>query len=447
MTYNLIKTQTLSGVLNYPRLLLLFAAMIISAYAHSETPAKISGKSKDITSISDTLTLEFPQGKSNILKNMGANDSTLLKIREMARDINNPDSLRQLRHISVVGAASPEGSVAINHRLSCQRADNIFGYLSDYTDIPDSLTSFSFLGRDWPGLLQLVNADDNVPYREDVISLIHEIINNHPNTGENNNLQKLQALHGGIPYAYMYTKLFPELRKSSLIFDYYPGIPLITTPNYTPSLYLGITDITMSPLPLPIANCTKCSRNFYMDLRTNMLFDILILPNIGAEFYLGKNWSIVGNWMYGWWDKDNIHRYWRAYGGDLGVRYWFGRKAAEKPLTGHHVGVYGGAITYDFEFGGKGYMGGKPGHNLWDRCNWFGGIEYGYSLPIARRLNIDFTIGLGYLGGKLLEYEPEDGHYVWQKTKRIHWFGPTKAEVSLVWLIGCGNFNKKGGDR
>ena len=109
--------------------------------------------------------------------------------------------------------------------------------------------------------------------------------------------------------------------------------------------------------------------------------------------------------------------------------------------------MYGGAITYDFEFGGKGYMGGKPGHNLWDRCNWFGGIEYGYSLPIARRLNIDFTIVLGYLGGKLLEYEPEDGHYVWQKTKRIHWFGPTKAEVSLVWLIGCGNFNKKGGDR
>ncbi|MCD8273384.1 MAG: DUF3575 domain-containing protein, partial [Alistipes sp.] len=29
-----------------------------------------------------------------------------------------------------------------------------------------------------------------------------------------------------------------------------------------------------------------------------------------------------------------------------------------------------------------------------------------------------------------------------------HWFGPTKAEISLVWLLGRGNYNeKKGGAR
>ena len=93
-------------------------------------------------------------------------------------------------------------------------------------------------------------------------------------------------------------------------------------------------------------------------------------------------------------------------------------------------------------------MGGMPGRNLWDRCNWMAGIEYGYSLPIARRLNLDFTLGLGYLEGKLIEYVPEDNHYVWQKTKKLHWFGPTKAEISLVWLIGCGNENnRKGGHK
>ena len=28
------------------------------------------------------------------------------------------------------------------------------------------------------------------------------------------------------------------------------------------------------------------------------------------------------------------------------------------------------------------------------------------------------------------------------------YFGPTKLEISLVWLIGCGNYNKdKGGKR
>ena len=93
-------------------------------------------------------------------------------------------------------------------------------------------------------------------------------------------------------------------------------------------------------------------------------------------------------------------------------------------------------------------MGGLPGGTLWDRCNINAGIEYGYSLPIGRRLNLDFTIGIGYIGGKYYEYVPRDGHYVWQSTHRLNWVGPTKAEVSLVWLIGCDNYNRrKGGVR
>ena len=59
-------------------------------------------------------------------------------------------------------------------------------------------------------------------------------------------------------------------------------------------------------------------------------------------------------------------------------------------------------------------MGGKPGGTLWDKMNWAAGVEYGYSLPVARRLNIDFTIGVGYWGGTYHEYKPVDDCYVWQ---------------------------------
>ena len=185
---------------------------------------------------------------------------------------------------------------------------------------------------------------------------------------------------------------------------------------------------------------------FYMAVKTNMLYDVLAVPNIGIEFYLGKNWSVSGSWMYGWWDKNSKHRYWRIYGGDIAVRKWLGRKAAEKPLTGHHLGLYGQVFTYDVEWGGTGYMGGRPGKTLWNSPNYAMGVEYGYSLPIARRLNIDFTIGVGYWGGKYYTYSPLDGHDVWESTKKRHWFGPTKAEISLVWLLGRGNSNnRKGG--
>lgn len=194
-------------------------------------------------------------------------------------------------------------------------------------------------------------------------------------------------------------------------------------------------------------------KKFYMDIRTNMLYDALALPNIGADFYLGKNFSIGINWLYGWWDVDRRHRYWRAYGGEINGRWWFGSLSHRKPLAGHHIGVYGQIYTYDFEWGGKGQMGGKPGDNLWDRCLWAAGIEYGFSLPVARRFNIDFSLGLGYSEGTYYKYTPFEGHYVWTGTHNRHYWGPTKLEVALVWLIGSmerrlpASGNQKGGAR
>lgn len=187
---------------------------------------------------------------------------------------------------------------------------------------------------------------------------------------------------------------------------------------------------------------------FYMGIKTNMLYDLGAIPNIGAEFYLGANFSIVGNWQYSWWKSDKKAWYWRTYGGDVALRYWMGKASRNKPLTGHHLGLYGQMITYDFEVGGRGYIadsgfGKDKSEDASLGWNWAAGLEYGYSLPIARRLNIDFTLGVGYHWGTFKEYLPIDGHYVWQATKRRQYIGPTKLEVSLVWLIGCDNYNKK----
>ncbi len=190
----------------------------------------------------------------------------------------------------------------------------------------------------------------------------------------------------------------------------------------------------------------KAIKSFNMGLKTNLLYDILLVPNIGLEFYISKGWTIGGNWMYAWWSNDKRHRFWRIYGGDINVRKYFGRRAIEKPLTGHHIGVYGQILTYDFEIGGRGYMGGRANGTLWNEGNYGAGIEYGYSLPVNRRINLDFSIGIGYLGGSYNEYIPKEGFYLWEKKVHLHWFGPTKAEVSFVWLLGRNNYNvKKGG--
>jgi hypothetical protein len=292
----------------------------------------------------------------------------------------------------------------------------------------------------------MVEADENVPNRDESITLIKDIIAE-IDSGINNEqqLKRLKLLKYGEPYWYMYQHIFPELRKSELFVCYEKEIseqeaeptpqPAVEEPKVVEEVQEEIVD-------------AKMCHPFYMGIKNNFVYDALGVPNIGAEFYLGKNFSIVGNWQYAWWSKDSKHRYWRAYGGDLALRKWFGKAANRKPLTGHHLGLYGQVLTYDVEKGGKGYMGGEPGGNIFDRCNYGGGVEYGYSLPIARRLNIDFTLGVGYFGGKYYEYIPLDGCYVWQCTKKRNWIGPTKLEISLVWLIGCDNYNrKKGGSR
>lgn len=195
-----------------------------------------------------------------------------------------------------------------------------------------------------------------------------------------------------------------------------------------------------------ISTTSAIQKPFFMSVKTNMLYDAITIPNVGAEFYVGHDFSVSAQWMYAWWNNESHHRYWRIYGGDIAVRYWFGPRTHRKPLTGHHAGIYFGGFTFDFEWGGKAYMGGRPGHGIWNRCLINTGIEYGYSLPIARRLNLDFTLGVGYIGGIVEKFHPENNYYIWDATTRITWIGPTKAEVSLVWLIGHDNVNlRKGG--
>lgn len=172
----------------------------------------------------------------------------------------------------------------------------------------------------------------------------------------------------------------------------------------------------------------------------------MAIPNIGVEFYLGTGWSVGASWMYAWWSAGKRHRYWRVYGGDIYGRYHFGNHTNR--FKGHHVGIYAGLLTYDFEFGGMGYIGGKPGHSLWDRCMRNFGAEYGYSFAIARNFYIDLTLGVGYFGGIEEKLRPIQGEYYWESTSRKTWLGPTKAEVSLVWVIfGDNSKAKKGGDK
>lgn len=415
-------------------------------------------KSQQIYDVKDSVKIFFRQGKINLDPTLSDNQRALNRIADTLRS-NYADSTYQLRKILVVGAASPEGPPGINRWLSEKRADVLFNHLSQYATLPDSLKSSRFIGPDWMGLLKLAKNDPLLPFREETLSLLSQIAGEaEAGIGTQSNrqgsqlgqirsqLERIRSLRGGIPYQYMYKKYFPSLRASQLFLWYNRAYkPLIPSPMPEWEIVKLSVDTTITSDSIHIEPILiepgQPRKLHYVALRTNMLYDALLMPNIGCEMYLGKSWSVAANWLYGWWKTDRRHWYWRAYGGDIAVRKWLGKAAEEKPLTGHHIGIYAQIFTYDFEMGGRGYMGGKPGGTIWNKMNHAMGAEYGYSLPIARKLNIDFSLGMGYWGGIYHEYKPRNHYYVWQATKERHWIGPTKLEVSLVWLLGHGNAN------
>ncbi len=380
-----------------------------------------------------------------------------------------------LDHIVVRAYASPDGGFTVNKLLPQKRCDAIAAYIVSHARInPDKIQAEPG-GIAWDLLRQTVAETPGVPAREKILDVLDNVpVLSYDANGKiiDGRWKRLMEIEGGNPYRWMSENIFPKLRNAAAIALYSKPVcePQAETVR-TEELIQVIPVQTEQDIPKEPPQTTdfqemqdtivisgisdraepqveiRTPRQYYFALKTNMLYDAALVPNIAAEFYVGKNISVYAGWMYAWWSNYDRHHYWQIYGGDAALRWWFGKKAKAKPLTGHHLGLYAGALIFDFEWGGTGYMGGRPEGTLWDRCLINSGIEYGYSLPVGSRLNIDFSIGLGYLGGKYIKYFPFDNDYYREKEYNLHYFGPTKAEISLVWLIGRGNRNhRKGGD-
>lgn len=167
-------------------------------------------------------------------------------------------------------------------------------------------------------------------------------------------------------------------------------------------------------------------------LRSNLLHDALLVPNLGLEWSVGRHLSLLADGSLGWWRIDSKHRYWRVATGQVELRYWREWTTNAFRYRGHHFGVYAALYRYDFEFGGTGYQA---------DLNYGAGVSWGYAVCLSHSLALDFSVGLGYIGGRYRKYEPYRGQYLQTATVSRHYFGPSKLEATLVWHIEM----KKGG--
>jgi hypothetical protein len=185
---------------------------------------------------------------------------------------------------------------------------------------------------------------------------------------------------------------------------------------------------------------------FYIALKNNLLFDAALLPNLAVEIPFGRNygWSAEIGGQWSWWNTEEASWwYHRVQMAGVELRKWFGNRTGD-PLHGWYVGAYGYGGTYDIRLFTKE----KSDLGQLSDMSWSAGLSVGYAMPVARRVNMEFGLGVGYFTGEYKKYYrcECDDLFPWESTHERKWFGPTKANISLVWQIGSGvnqNYKKK----
>lgn len=160
-----------------------------------------------------TAYLDFQVGQSQILPDFRNNAAELQKINQTIRSITSDKNITP-KGILLKGYASPEGSYASNDRLSDNRVKALREYIRSKNDFPQSFFTLENEPEDWAGFRDRVEADQDVPARDEVLSIIDSDF--HPDQKET----KLRALKGGTAFSYVLKNIFPSLRRSEYRVDY-----------------------------------------------------------------------------------------------------------------------------------------------------------------------------------------------------------------------------------
>lgn len=176
-------------------------------------------------------------------------------------------------------------------------------------------------------------------------------------------------------------------------------------------------------------------------VKTNALYWASATPNIGMEFALGNRWTFDFEGGYNPWNlnaADNMKiKHWLV---SPEFRYWFCNS-----FQGHFIGI--NANYAQFNIGGLPCAMPDLFVTLAESApmadltaariqGWAAGagLTYGYAFPIARRWNMEMTIGYGWWYSKYDQFESRKCGLFQQEVTRQA-LGPATAGLSFIYMI------------
>lgn len=169
-------------------------------------------------------------------------------------------------------------------------------------------------------------------------------------------------------------------------------------------------------------------------LKSNLLSDGLLSPNIGVEIGIAPKWTIDVSGQLNLW-KLSGERRWKHWLVQPEGRYWFCER-----FSGHFLGIHAHGGQYNIGgFDGKVDFLGTDLRKLRDTRyqGWFvgGGIGYGYSWILGRHWNIEAEIGIGYSYTRYDRFRCVGCGKKVESDRPHHYVGPTKAAVDIVYVF------------
>lgn len=168
-------------------------------------------------------------------------------------------------------------------------------------------------------------------------------------------------------------------------------------------------------------------------LKTNLASDALLSPNLGIEFGLSPKWSMDITGQINFWDVNT--RKWKHWLVQPEARYWFCERFA-----GHFLGFHaiGGEYNFARLRNGVNFLGSDFSKLTDLRYQGWGaglGIAYGYSWILGMHWNLEVELGIGWIYTRYDVFPCVECGKKLESDKEHHYFGPTKAAVSLVYLF------------
>ncbi len=169
--------------------------------------------------------------------------------------------------------------------------------------------------------------------------------------------------------------------------------------------------------------------------KTNLLYGALAYaPNLAVEVGLGAHTTLDLSGSYNWFylkgGKDNNKKlvHWII---QPEFRYFF-----KERFNGHFVGLH--ALYSEYNIGGYELpmLFGDDSKYYRHQGNAYGvGFSYGYQLPVSKCFSLEFNVGAGYMQMQYDKYKGTTCGEIKDKNIVKHYFGPTKAGISLIFLI------------